>query len=224
MTNIENITKALEYNAEPSRMAEIDALWKPIASRIPGWSGNLHYLFFKSLFEASPEIKTMLMLGVYMGRDIAIILDATKGRPLQVVGVDRFKDMPCEDWHVDLKRMSWTEAGFGPAPDAKKALDNINPQEPHQVRLIESDTLDWLPSVTGKFDFIYVDTSHEYETVKRELELIRPLCHEKTIIAGDDYTNAGKEWWGVDRAVKEAFTNHQVVMNMIWYASVEEFK
>lgn len=224
MTITDKIAAAVAKNAQEPRMAELNARWQPIAQRIPGWSGNLHYLFFQSVLDACPDIKSVLMLGVYMGRDISIILDIAKGRPLQIVGVDRFRDMPCEDWTVEQKTMSWTEAGFGPAPDAKKALENINPSPEHAVKLIESDSHIFLMNAKGKIDFAYVDTSHEYETVKRELELIRPLCHERTLIAGDDYTNEGKPWWGVDRAVKETFKTHQVLLNMIWWAGAEDFK
>jgi len=224
MTNCDKITERMTANATPEIMGKvISPAWLAISNRIPGWSSNLHYLFFKSVLEACPEVKSILMLGVYLGRDIAMICDAAPNRPLQIVGVDKFKDEPCLDWAVDLKTKSWTEAGFGPPPDAKKAYENINAQPPHAVRLIETDSETFLSNVRGKFDLAYVDTSHEEGTVRRELELIRPLCHEGTTICGDDYVNEGKAWWGVDKAVKKTFKNHQVALNMIWYAGAEDY-
>lgn len=223
-TASDRIAAAVARNAQEPRMAQLHERWKPIAARVPGWSGNLHYLFFQAVLEACPEIKSVLMLGVYMGRDISIILDCAAGRPLQIVGVDRFKDTPCEDWAAEQKTMSWTEAGFGPPPDIKKALENINAQPPHAVKLVEAESQVFLAAAKGKVDWVYVDTSHEEKTVREELELIRPMCHEHTIISGDDYTNEGKDWWGVDKAVKGAFKNHQVLMNMIWWAGAEDFK
>lgn len=224
MTPAEKVTAALAANHTEERMGPINASWQAVANRVPGWSGNVHYLFFKSVLDALPKVKSILILGVYLGRDICIMLDAAKDRPLQIVGVDKFSDTPCDDWRIDQKAQTWTEAGFGPPPDARKALDNINPQEPHQVRLIQGDSLVWLPSVEGKFDFIYLDTSHDEATVATELRGIRHLCHEHTLIAGDDYTNPGKDWWGVDKAVKEALKSHQVVFDLIWFADAGNLK
>jgi hypothetical protein len=47
------------------------------------------------------------------------------------------------------------------------------------------------------FDFIYIDGNHEYEDVKKDLELYLPKC--KYIIAGHDYTD---NWPSVVDAVK----------------------
>ena len=50
----------------------------------------------------------------------------------------------------------------------------------------------------GYFDFIYIDGSHEYEDVKRDIELYLPKTN--CIIGGHDYQ---KEWPGVVQAVNE---------------------
>ena len=52
----------------------------------------------------------------------------------------------------------------------------------------------------GYFDFIYIDASHEYEDVKRDIELYFPKT--KYLIGGHDYQ---KEWPGVMKAVNEKF-------------------
>ena len=226
MNITDKITQALDANSSEDKLQLMAAPWGAIASRVPGWSRVIHYLFFKSVFQAMPEIKTVLILGVYMGRDITIMLDVCAGRALQVVGVDRFADQPCDDWAPEKKGQSWAESGFGDAPDIKKALDNINPQEPHQVKLIQSDSAVFLANVTGQFDFIYIDTSHDYDTVKREIEAVRKLCHPGTLIAGDDFINDGKEWWGVDRAVADSFKPQtaSVLGQMIWYGAAADLK
>ena len=50
----------------------------------------------------------------------------------------------------------------------------------------------------GYFDFIYIDASHEYKDVKRDLELFLPKT--SYLIGGHDLQ---KEWPGVIRAVNE---------------------
>ncbi len=50
------------------------------------------------------------------------------------------------------------------------------------------------------FDFIYIDGNHEYENVKKDIELY--LGKTKQIIGGHDFQ---KEWPGVIKAVTEIF-------------------
>lgn len=203
---------------------EIHRRISPINARVPGWSGAYHWMFFKALLTARPKLKTVLMLGVYMGRDITYLLDAAgPQRALQVVGVDKFSDTPCGDWPEEKRGLSWGAAGFGEPPDAKKALDNINPQEPHAVRLIEGDDALWLDSVGGSFDLLYLDTAHDRATVERQLRQVKLLCHSETVVAGDDYANIVPTW-GVKDAVTAGFRTHQVLAETIWFANAGDLK
>jgi hypothetical protein len=206
-----------------SRLDEYIERASTIGQRAPGWSRHFHYLFFKSWLDAFPEAKTVLILGVYLGRDISFMLDAAKGRELQVVGVDKFNAQPCDDWPEEKRGMTWEQAFNCAPPDAKKAMENINAQHPHVVRLIEADDAAWLPLVQGRFDLAYIDTSHDFATVARQIKQVRPLCHANTIIAGDDYNDAEKTW-GVRQAVSDGFKSHQVLAGMIWFAGAEDFK
>lgn len=53
------------------------------------------------------------------------------------------------------------------------------------------------------FDWIYIDGNHQYEVVKKDLELYYPKIKAGGFITGDDYGEGG--WWqgGVKRAVDE---------------------
>lgn len=220
MTNAEKTLTAI--NAYSVKFHEIADDHAKLAARIPGWSSAYHRLFFKSVFDAVPEIKSVLILGVYLGRDIATMLEVS-AHPLQVVGVDKFNDGPCDDWPEDKRNLTWEAAGFGKAPNATQALANINPQPPHAVRLIEADDAVWLPNVQGQFDLLYVDTAHDKATVARQLKQVRKLAHPGTIIAGDDYENI-EATWGVSDAVTEAFQRHHVLARTIWFADAEAYK
>lgn len=63
------------------------------------------------------------------------------------------------------------------------------------------------------FDIIYIDAEHDYDSVKRDIELWRPMA--KHIVAGHDYG----VFPGVERAVKEQFANHRT-MGAVWMSSV----
>ena len=58
----------------------------------------------------------------------------------------------------------------------------------------------------GYFDWIYIDTTHSYETIIEELELYRSKVKENGIIAGHDYIVGnwdGLVRYGVIEAVYE---------------------
>jgi len=230
MTTTAIITPADLVLAEINRESPMYALHEQhaaaLAAQVPGWSGPPHHLFFHSVFAALPEVKSVLILGVYFGRDICIMSRCGKGRALQIVGVDKFSDTACEDWPDGKRNLSWEQAGFGKPPNAERALANITArkQANHDVRLIASDDAAFLPNITGNFDLIYIDTAHDRATVKRQIKQVQPLCHASTLIAGDDYESLGISTWGVKEAVAAGFTQHQVLCDVIWFANAADIK
>lgn len=86
---------------------------------IHGWSSYQHYGFFKAAF-AAHDIKQLLMLGVYMGRDLAYILDILKryypSKDVTLIGVDKFSDTPCADWPKEVLA-AWEDEAKKAVPD-----------------------------------------------------------------------------------------------------------
>jgi len=196
-----------------------------ICADVPGYSDAKHYAFFRQVLAA--DIKSLLMLGVYFGRDLSFCCDIAKDytqRRFLFSGVDKFADTPCADWPREKENCSWEEAGYGPAPSRFVAERNINKFLPENVSLalITYDDCAFLESTTQSFDCVYLDASHDYEHVKRQLSLVKNVCHIKTLICGDDYSDAGT--WGVKRAVTESFRSHSVFANWIWHAPFSELK
>lgn len=212
-----------------------------------GWSDLRHAAFFKTLLEQLPFVTDILIAGVYNGRDISLLLDMAAryhaGRSLRIVGVDKFSDTPCDDWAPTARNLSWEQAGFGPAPTRQNAWnailratkqnwEDVIPSStfarrgPLSFELIEANDADYVARTDLKFDVIYWDTSHDYETVRRQLGQVRRIARDSALICGDDYSdqsNAGGSW-GVKRAVSEAFTFHQVFASWIWFAPLSALK
>ena len=68
------------------------------------------------------------------------------------------------------------------------------------VVLHKGYSYDVLPNLEKKFDFIYIDGAHDYDSVKQDIELALPLLKPRGILAGHDYQ---PEHPGVVAAVKE---------------------
>ena len=61
-------------------------------------------------------------------------------------------------------------------------------------------------------DMVFIDGSHTYENVKRDIEYWLPKC--KKIICGHDYVPAHP---GVIKAVNELFKNPKTAGKCLWY-------
>lgn len=202
-----------------------------INARIPGWSDGKQYAFFKFILAELPWLKDLLIVGVYQGRDIAYILDIAgryhKERTLRITGVDKFEDTPCEDWPKEKRQLNWRAAGFGEAPSLTRAAENLGWRETTADRLklirgCDDLFLREIADTDQRFDFVYLDTSHDYETVARQLRQVWRVTREPAIVAGDDYSDAGT--WGVKRAVSERLVHHSVFANWIWFADRKDLK
>jgi hypothetical protein len=187
-----------------------------IRRSVPGYSEGNHYAFFKHLLGCA-DIRKLLILGVYHGRDIAYLMDNARalGRRLQVVGVDKFSDDFCADWPKERQSLNWQQAGFGTPPSfeaAKAHLAGLGFTE--SVTLIQERDEAFLATCTDRFDAIYIDTSHDYHTVARQIRQTVGLLTDDGVICGDDYSDQGT--WGVKRAVTEFVPGHVVFANWIW--------
>lgn len=203
---------------------------------IPGYSGFVHQGFFKMLL-AQPNVNNLLILGVYHARDIAIILDLARRwrreRPLFVWGVDKFTDTACADWPEDKKSMTWGEAGFGSPPSTVLGVKQniyraVGPlpgwMDYNIVQADDAEFLEMHAEKPLKFDVVYLDTSHDEQTVKRQLAQVPKVLHPGGIICGDDYSddsNAGGNW-GVKKAVTEIHPKHTVFGNWIWMVEPQQ--
>lgn len=222
MTNADKLQFAIQANEInlPKFRERSDA----INARIRGWSNANHYLFFKSWMDAFPEAKSVLIVGVYLGRDIAYMLDAAGDRPLNVTGIDKFNAEPCDDWPEEKRGMTWEQAFNCPPPDMEQAAKNyLTYAGPNaKVQLTKADSKDWLPSASGSYDLIFLDGSHEFASINREIRDAHKLCHPFTIVSGDDYANV-QPGWGVEDAVKQSFKSHYHIDNRIWFSDSNEY-
>jgi predicted O-methyltransferase YrrM len=62
----------------------------------------------------------------------------------------------------------------------------------------------------NSIDFIFIDASHEYDFVKKDIEAWFPKVKIGGIIAGHDYKTG---WIGVDKAVDEFFVDKKILIS-----------
>ena len=208
--------KRLKDLVKKSTLSKNDyAYFNKIKKNTKGTSQLFHLAFFKKF-----KAKKILMLGVYHGFDLQLMNYCNKNS--MMFGVDKFNDKYCKDWPKTKRKLTWQDAGFGDPPGKpNQILRNLNNQKVSNgnlISLIKSDDakyLNLLIKKKEKFDLIYIDTSHDYKTVIRQINQCKKILNKKGIISGDDYSDHGT--WGVKKAVTEGFNHHYVFCDRIWY-------
>jgi hypothetical protein len=224
LNNLKSAALRRFVETKPEISAEDTRRMEGIRQTIPGYSELLHYAFFKHLL-ACATIERLLILGVYHGRDIAYLMDLARalGKPLQVVGVDKFSDDFCEDWPKERRSLNWQQAGFGTSPSFEAAQGHMARLGfADNVTLIKQRDETFLASCLQRFDAIYIDTSHDYETVARQIRHTVGLLNEGGLLCGDDYSDQGT--WGVRRAISEFAPGHVVFSNWVWIAARDQVR
>lgn len=191
-----------------------------------GWSGEKHWTWQQQLLAKLPGLRTICMLGVYMGRDVAYMaahLAALREPPFHITAVDLFSDQPCADWPEEKRGLSWEQAGFGNAPQLEAVRQNLDTLGlGKHVTLVRQDASAFLRASSETFDLIYIDTSHDYATTRDTILAALPRVGELGILAGDDFSDEGT--WGVKKAVTELCPQVRVYQDWIWFAPKVLFK
>ena len=112
-----------------------------------------------------------------------------------------------------------------PQPDPNEILNFIKRMKSNnnEIIIIKSDDtryLNFLIKKKEKFDLIYIDTSHDFKTVFRQIKQSKKIISKNGIISGDDYSDHGT--WGVKKAVASSFKCHYVFEDRIWYTPFTE--
>jgi hypothetical protein len=90
------------------------------------------------------------------------------------------------------------------------------------VEIVKKDSVSFLESFPDNyFDFIYIDTSHQYEHTKKELNTSLRKIKKAGIIAGHDYNKYRFE--GVVRAVDEFSKENNLNLNLTCLDILETF-
>ena len=128
---------------------------------------------------------------------------------------------------IDTWKGSGDEPGHMTDPDIIKYngdifplfMDNIYSVK-HIINPIQSFSSDACKNYTDKsLDFIFLDASHSYESVKEDINNWLPKVKNGGVFAGHDW-NPGS-WPGVVQAVKDSFNEDQIkIINGSWLINI----
>lgn len=115
--------------------------------------------------------------------------------PKYALGIDAWSEEVCPYWKQETHDGHWKRA--------QKIVKAARKWSGGDINLIKGDHRVLVDDFEdGWFDYVYIDSDHTYEAVKKDIELWWPKVKEGGILAGHDY-NTFNKLYGVVTAVNE---------------------
>ena len=206
----------------PERWAFYQRDAKQLCSVVQGWTSAATYGLFHSVIEELPDGSNALICGVYHGADLRLMIDiaARLGKKIEFYGVDIFSNIINDDWSPAqlAKGDTWEDALGLPAPSMANSLINCP-----EASIMRSDSVHFMEKCNViKFDWIYLDTAHNYEHVANEIRAAKNCVKPDGLMSGDDFLPGYQTNWGVDKAVQELLPEYTVVGGRAWFAPASQ--
>jgi len=172
--------------------------------------------FYEKMVNEAKDGDVFLEVGSFLGRSTAFMANEIKksGKKIQFYSVDPWTTDFYDDKKVKdaidkhLPKNAPFENDY--SGEVKKAIVELGLE--HYVKLIQTITKTFKNALMvdhedhAKFDFIFIDGSHEYKDVLDDIKTLYPLLKKGGIMAGDDY-----KYGDVKRAVEEVFGNNYIL-------------
>lgn len=184
----EDLLKCLEYKPfSPKYLNDTRYYFEYHEPGIEGWMRFEELLW---LYRTAQTMGSVAEIGSWKGRSTHAICSGCKRG--MVTAVDHFRGSPGEEQaHAEAKQEG--------DPIYRQFLANMRGFD--NLLVIRADSVEAAEKVPDRsFDLVFIDASHRYEDVKRDIEAWLPKA--RIMIAGHDFA---PEWPGVRRAVTERF-------------------
>lgn len=161
---------------------------------IDGWFTPQDATLYEYIVNKLPDGFSMLEVGAYKGRSTMCMIECLKkaGKKASIDIVDNFTG----DIHI----------GFNDSyPDFIK---NVDMDYIRQVYIGESPYIS--QNINQVYDFIFIDASHDYISVKKDILTWKHFLKPKGLIGGHDF-----QWASVHKAVTEIYP-HPSVFGTCW--------
>ena len=87
--------------------------------------------------------------------------------------------------NLDIKRLYVIDRNYPPLPPGEDVLND------NRVSFLLGDSIDSLKKIEEKLDFVYLDASHQYEYLIKEIEIVYHKLVLGGLLGGHDYDQIG---------------------------------
>lgn len=169
------------------------------AKEIPGWMSEPELYW---LWRAAHEKNLVIEFGSWCGRSSVAMSSAHK-----LICVDT--------WAGSVEHKQKITSGFDPWVKWKTNTINYPQISAFRADLSDLNSVSLLQDTVlrlGGADMVFVDASHDYESVFRDIKTAQNLLNSNGILCGHDYL---KVWPGVRKAVDELLPS-KFLFESIW--------
>jgi predicted O-methyltransferase YrrM len=170
------------------------------AMQISGWmaEAELHWLS-----QHATDLDLVVEFGAWQGRSSVAMSSA--------------KQLLCVDtWEGSEEHQADIAAGLDVWASWSKNLENYPNVTAHRMDLGDAEAvtaLQELVAAKGGADMVFIDASHDYDSVRRDIQVAISLLKPDGLLCGHDYNGS---WPGVLHAVNELVPCPQVY-HWIWW-------
>ena len=150
-------------------------------------------------------------MGIFHGvtsRNVCELLYEIHGNDFKFTGIDLFsKESISENEHVPITTFSnplktiYYNYIIRLDPYTQKSVFNLLKKFEKNINIIKGNSNVILKKITDKFDYVFLDGGHKYETVKQDLNNLTRVIREGGIVLCDDYNLTYAP--GVKKAIDE---------------------
>ena len=164
------------------------------ANSVAGWMMESELSYLAKLAEGSDLIAEV---GSWMGRSTCALAENTSG---MVFAVDTWRGSEEHAGMLEGKPEGWLFSEF------RRNTSGL-PIMPVPMRSLDAAFL--FSKTRLKFDLIFIDANHSYESVRADILAWVPLLSPKGIICGHDCDKV--YWAGIVRAVEECIPRYHII-------------
>jgi len=167
--------------------------------------------------------KNFLEIGVFHGvtsRNVCELLSLLHGNNFNFTGIDLFSsDLTAKDEYIPNTKFSnplksiYYNYIVRLDPYSKESVNRLLKKFKNNITIIKGNSNEVLKNSKKKFDYVFLDGGHKYETVKSDLNNLINVIKDKGTILCDDYnlTYAG----GVKKAIEDFVKENNFKINIL---------
>lgn len=201
----------------PTQIAVGHTCWQDLWHNIPSWSLIQGWFycpeFYQHVVNQLPQDAAIVEIGTWRGRSTCFLAECIKrsGKSVKFWAVDTFEGSN-EAAHKETISGMATDLYTDFVANLKMCqVDDV-------VTPLRSTSTAASQQFQDQFlDFVMIDGSHDYESVRADIQTWLPKIKSGGIMAGDDY---GGSWQGVTQAVDEHFGSQVMTVGSVWYVQV----
>jgi glycosyltransferase involved in cell wall biosynthesis/Flp pilus assembly protein TadD len=172
------------------------------------------YAPFYAWMAANPGYRRFVEVGVWKGHSISFLAGQLRHREgVEIYAVDLFESSKAFEGKKRLRdQLPYIQQVYEANLERTNTRELITDMVARSDRAAEQ-------FADGSLDVVFIDASHNYESVKRDIRAWRPKVRPGGILAGHDYSNP--DWPGVKRAVDNCLSDVPVrSWGSCWYAEI----